>query len=142
PDSQPYKNIHLLSPTIPLQTIPFIQHFLTNPNQEQIHYQRQYPPTLSHFFKPPQHNILSTITTLPTPHNRTPPPHKLRSTKFIKHTINTIPKIRRTKPLHLQLPFSQSPFKHQPNQSYPQYPKPIPNTKLSHTQHHPLNHLT
>ncbi|WP_458860264.1 lipase-like domain-containing protein, partial [Staphylococcus epidermidis] len=89
-----------------------------------------------------QHNIVSTITTLPTPHNPTPPPHKLPSTKFIKHTINTIPKIPPTKPLHLQLPFSQSPFKHQPNQSYPQYPKPIPNTKLSDTQHHPLNHLT
>ena len=40
-----------------------------------------------------QDNMVSTITTLGTPHNGTPAADKLGSTKFIKDTINRIGKL-------------------------------------------------
>ena len=49
--------------------------------------------------------MVSTITTLGTPHNGTPAADKLGSTKFIKDTINRIGKIGGTKALDLELGF-------------------------------------
>ncbi|WP_438827000.1 lipase-like domain-containing protein, partial [Staphylococcus epidermidis] len=80
--------MHFIPHTIPPQTIPQIQQFLTNPNQQQIQYQPQHPPTISHLFTPAKHNILPSITTLPTPHNPTPTPHKIRTPKLLKQAIN------------------------------------------------------
>ena len=95
-----------------------------------------------HLFKGGQDNMVSTITTLGTPHNGTPAADKLGSTKFIKDTINRIGKIGGTKALDLELGFSQWGFKQQPNESYAEYAKRIANSKVWETEDQAVNDLT
>ncbi|EST94517.1 lipase, partial [Staphylococcus epidermidis Scl31] len=130
PDWEPGKKIHFVGHSMGGQTIRLMEHFLRNGNQEEIDYQRQYGGTVSDLFKGGQDNMVSTITTLGTPHNGTPAADKLGSTKFIKDTINRIGKIGGTKALDLELGFSQWGFKQQPNESYAEYAKRIANSKV------------
>ncbi len=134
PDWEPGKKIHLVGHSMGGQTIRLMEHFLRNGNQEEIDYQRQYGGTVSDLFKGGQDNMVSTITTLGTPHNGTPAADKLGSTKFIKDTINRIGKIGGTKALDLELGFSQWGFKQQPNESYVEYAKRIANSKVWETE--------
>ena len=133
PDWEPGKKIHLVGHSMGGQTIRLMEHFLRNGNQEEIDYQRQYGG---------QDNMVSTITTLGTPHNGTPAADKLGSTKFIKDTINRIGKIGGTKALDLELGFSQWGFKQQPNESYAEYAKRIANSKVWETEDQAVNDLT
>ena len=142
PDWEPGKKIHLVGHSMGGQTIRLMEHFLRNGNQEEIDYQRQYGGTVSDLFKGGQDNMVSTITTLGTPHNGTPAADKLGSTKFIKDTINRIGKIGGTKALDLELGFSQWGFKQQPNESYAEYAKRIANSKVWETEDQAVNDLT
>ncbi|EGG68562.1 triacylglycerol lipase [Staphylococcus epidermidis VCU144] len=142
PDWEPGKKIHLVGHSMGGQTIRLMEHFLRNGNQEEIDYQRQYGGTVSDLFKGGQDNMVSTITTLGTPHNGTPAADKLGSTKFIKDTINRIGKIGGTKALDLELGFSQWGFKQKPNESYAEYAKRIANSKVWETEDQAVNDLT
>ncbi|WP_458860112.1 lipase-like domain-containing protein, partial [Staphylococcus epidermidis] len=75
--SNPPQKIHLIPHTIPPQTIPYLQHLLPHATPQQVQYHKQHPPDISPLYKPRQHNIISSITTIPTPHNRTHPAHLL-----------------------------------------------------------------
>jgi len=142
PDWEPGKKIHLVGHSMGGQTIRLMEHFLRNGNQEEIDYQRQYGGTVSDLFKGGQDNMVSTITTLGTPHNGTPAADKLGSTKFIKDTINRIGKIGGTKALDLELGFSQWGLKQQPNESYIDYAERVSKSKIWNTEDQAVNDLT
>lgn len=124
------------------QTSPLNDQEQTLKGQQSKDNQRQYGGTVSDLFKGGQDNMVSTITTLGTPHNGTPAADKLGSTKFIKDTINRIGKIGGTKALDLELGFSQWGFKQQPNESYAEYAKRIANSKVWETEDQAVNDLT
>ncbi|MDI9231823.1 hypothetical protein QMY26_10300 [Staphylococcus caprae] len=88
------------------QTIRLMEHFLRNGNQEEIDYQREHGGTLSDLFKGGKDNMISSITTLGTPHNCTPAADKLGTRKFVKNTINRIGRMGGSKALNLNLGFA------------------------------------
>ncbi|WP_458251978.1 lipase-like domain-containing protein, partial [Staphylococcus saprophyticus] len=74
------------------QTLRQLQRLLTNPTQQEIQYQKPHRPHISPLLQPPQHNILSSITTLPTPHNPTHPSHKFPNHPIVRQIPFHLPK--------------------------------------------------
>ena len=141
-DWQPGQKVHLVGHSMGGQTVRQLEELLRNGSQEEIEYQKTHGGDISPLYKGGQDNMVSTITTLGTPHNGTPAADKLGSTKFIKDTINRIGKIGGTKALDLELGFSQWGFKQQPNESYAEYAKRIANSKVWETEDQAVNDLT
>ncbi|MFW3612769.1 YSIRK-targeted triacylglycerol lipase [Staphylococcus caprae] len=142
PDWEPGKKVHLVGHSMGGQTIRLMEHFLRNGNQEEIDYQREYGGTLSDLFKGGKDNMISSITTLGTPHNGTPAADKLGTRKFVKNTINRIGRIGGSKALNLNLGFAQWGFKQKPNESYAEYAKRIANSKVWDTEDQAITDLT
>lgn len=88
-----------------------MEHFLRNGNQEEIDYQRQHGGTVSDLFKGGKDNMISTITTVGTPHNGTPAADKLGTRKIVKDAMNRIGRLSGSRLLDLNLGFSQWGFK-------------------------------
>ena len=141
-DWKPGQKIHLIGHSMGGQTIRYLEELLRHGSPEEVEYQKQHGGDISPLYKGGQDNMVSTITTLGTPHNGTPAADKLGSTKFIKDTINRIGKIGGTKALDLELGFSQWGFKQQPNESYAEYAKRIANSKVWETEDQAVNDLT
>ncbi|WP_458257250.1 lipase-like domain-containing protein, partial [Staphylococcus capitis] len=76
---------------------------------EQGKYQKKHPAHISPLYKPPQHNILSSITTLPPPHNPTHPPH-IPNQPFIPQLPYHYPKFQPTKHSKVDVRLKQSPL--------------------------------
>ncbi|WP_458860491.1 lipase-like domain-containing protein, partial [Staphylococcus epidermidis] len=69
----------------------------------------------------PQHNIISSITTIPTPHNPTHPPHLLPNQQIITQLPYDYPTSKPNKLSHLHLPLTQSRLKQTQDETLPQY---------------------
>ncbi|MFW3591173.1 YSIRK-targeted triacylglycerol lipase [Staphylococcus caprae] len=142
PDWEPGKKVHLVGHSMGGQTIRLMEHFLRNGNQEEIDYQREHGGTVSDLFKGGKDNMISSITTLGTPHNGTPAADKLGTRKFVKNTINRIGRMGGSKALNLNLGFAQWGFKQKPNETYAEYAKRIANSKVWDTEDQAITDLT
>ena len=77
--------------------------------KRRIDYQRQHGGTVSDLFKGGKDNMISTITTVGTPHNGTPAADKLGTRKIVKDAMNRIGQV--VVDCDLNLGFSQWGFK-------------------------------
>lgn len=87
PDWQPGKPIHLVGHSMGGQTIRLLEHYLRNGNQEELAYQQQHGGTLSPLYQGGHDNMVSSITTIATPHNGTHAADQLGNTPFIRHLL-------------------------------------------------------
>ncbi|MGE6359054.1 YSIRK-targeted triacylglycerol lipase [Staphylococcus capitis] len=142
PDWTPGKKIHLVGHSMGGQTIRLMEHFLRNGNQEEIDYQRQHGGTVSDLFKGGKDNMISTITTVGTPHNGTPAADKLGTRKIVKDVMNRIGRLSGSRLLDLNLGFSQWGFKQKPNESYIEYANRVANSRIWDTEDQAINDLT
>lgn len=142
PDWAPGKKIHLVGHSMGGQTIRLMEHFLRNGNQEEIDYQRQHGGTVSDLFKGGKDNMISTITTVGTPHNGTPAADKLGTRKIVKDAMNRIGRLSGSRLLDLNLGFSQWGFKQKPNESYIEYAERVANSRIWDTEDQAINDLT
>lgn len=142
PDWAPGKKIHLVGHSMGGQTIRLMEHFLRNGNQEEIDYQRQHGGTVSDLFKGGKDNMISTITTVGTPHNGTPAADKLGTRKIVKDVMNRIGRLSGSRLLDLNLGFSQWGFKQKPNESYIEYANRVANSRIWDTEDQAINDLT
>lgn len=86
--------------------------------------------------------MISSITTLATPHNGTPAADKLGNTDFVKGVFNRIGRLSGNKYSHIDLGFSQWEFKQRPDESYIDYVKRVANSKIWKTQDSAVYDLT
>ncbi|PTG36014.1 lipase [Staphylococcus capitis] len=142
PDWAPGKKIHLVGHSMGGQTIRLMEHFLRNGNQEEIDYQRQHGGTVSDLFKGGKDNMISTITTVGTPHNGTPAADKLGTRKIVKDAMNRIGRLSGSRLLDLNSGFSQWGFKQKPNESYIEYAERVANSRIWDTEDQAINDLT
>ncbi|MEJ7474758.1 lipase, partial [Staphylococcus saprophyticus] len=84
---------------------------LRHGNQEEIDYQKAHGGEISPLFTGGKDNMISSITTLATPHNGTPAADKLGNTDFVKGVFNRIGRLSGNKYSHIDLGFSQWGFK-------------------------------
>lgn len=142
PDWEPGKKIHLIGHSMGGQTIRLLEHFLRHGNQEEIDYQKAHGGEISPLFTGGKDNMISSITTLATPHNGTPAADKLGNTDFVKGVFNRIGRLSGNKYSHIDLGFSQWGFKQRPDESYIDYVKRVANSKIWKTQDSAVYDLT
>lgn len=87
PDWQPGKPIHLIGHSMGGQTIRLLEHYLRNGNDEERLYQQQHGGTLSPLYQGGQDGMITSITTIATPHNGTHAADQLGNTPFIRHLL-------------------------------------------------------
>lgn len=142
PDWEPGKKIHLIGHSMGGQTIRLLEHFLRHGNQEEIEYQKAHGGEISPLFTGGKDNMISSITTLATPHNGTPAADKLGNTDFVKGVFNRIGRLSGNKYSHIDLGFSQWGFKQRSDESYIDYVKRVANSKIWKTQDSAVYDLT
>ncbi|UXR69466.1 MULTISPECIES: YSIRK-type signal peptide-containing protein [unclassified Staphylococcus] len=87
PNWQPGQPIHLVGHSMGGQTIRLLEHYLRNGNQDEIAYQQQHGGTLSPLYQGGHENMITSITTIATPHNGTHAADQLGNTPFIRHLL-------------------------------------------------------
>lgn len=87
PNWQPGHPIHLVGHSMGGQTIRLLEHYLRNGNQDEIAYQQQHGGTLSPLYQGGHEDMITSITTIATPHNGTHAADQLGNTPFIRHLL-------------------------------------------------------
>ncbi|MCS4487106.1 YSIRK-targeted triacylglycerol lipase [Staphylococcus americanisciuri] len=87
PDWQPGNPIHLIGHSMGGQTIRLLEHYLRNGNQEELVYQQQHGGTISPLYQGGHEDMVTSITTIATPHNGTHAADQLGNTPFIRHLL-------------------------------------------------------
>lgn len=142
PNWKPGQKVHLIGHSMGGQTIRLLEQLLRNGNPEEIAYQQTHGGEVSSLFKGQQDNMISSITTLATPHNGSPASDNLGNREFAKKILNDIGKLSGSRFSNIDLGFSQWGFKQRPNENYIEYTQRIKNSRLWDTTDNALTDLT
>ena len=142
PDWEPGKKIHLVGHSMGGQTIRLMEHFLRNGNQEEIDYQRQYGGTVSDLFKGGQDNMISSITTIATPHNGTHAADLLGNEEIIRQVAYDYARSKGNKLSHVDVGLSQWGLKQREDETLAQYIQRVKQSKLWTTKDNGFYDLT
>lgn len=84
PNWQPGQKIHLIGHSMGGQTIRLLEQMLRYGSPEEIAYQKEHGGEISPLFKEQKDNMISSITTLVTPHNGSAASDNLGNRDFAK----------------------------------------------------------
>ena len=123
------------------QTIRQLEALLRNGNPEEQEYQHVHGGDISPLYQGQNDNMISSITTLGTPHNGTHASDLLGNEALIRQVVLTQEKYLAIK-IHVDFGLSQWGLKQQPNESYVDYVKRVKDSKLWQTKDNGFYDLT
>lgn len=123
-DWQPGQKVHLVGHSMGGQTIRQLEELLRNGSQEEIDYQKEHGGTISPLYQGNHDNMVSSITTVATPHNGTTAAD-LGNEAIIRQVLYDNLKLFGHKYAKVDYGLSQWGFKQQPNESFAEYVKRV-----------------
>ena len=142
-DWQPGQKVHLVGHSMGGQTVRQLEELLRNGNQEEIDYQKEHGGTISPLFQGGQDNMVSSITTLGTPHNGTPAADELGNETLVRQIVYDFVNLRSNKVTNVNFGLDQWGLKQRPNESFNDYVKRVKETsKVWTTKDNGLYDLT
>ncbi|QUX18000.1 YSIRK-type signal peptide-containing protein [Staphylococcus haemolyticus] len=141
-DWQPGQKVHLVGHSMGGQTIRQLESLLRNGNPEEQEYQRVHGGDISPLYQGQNDNMISSITTLGTPHNGTHASDLLGNEALIRQVVFDAGKVLGNKDSRVDFGLSQWGLKQQPNESYVDYVKRVKDSKLWQTKDNGFYDLT
>lgn len=129
-DWQPGQKVHLVGHSMGGQTVRQLEELLRNGSQEEIEYQKTHGGDISPLLQGGHNNMVSSITTLGTPHNGTHAADELGNEALVRQVVFDLGKRLGNKNSRVDFGLSQWGLKQQPGESYISYLLRVKNSKL------------
>lgn len=129
-DWQPGQKVHLVGHSMGGQTVRQLEELLRNGSQEEIEYQKTHGGDISPLLQGGHDNMVSSITTLGTPHNGTHAADDLGNEALVRQVVFDLGKRLGNKNSRVDFGLSQWGLKQQPGESYISYLLRVKNSKL------------
>ncbi|MCD8858584.1 YSIRK-type signal peptide-containing protein [Staphylococcus gallinarum] len=141
-DWQPGQKVHLVAHSMGGQTVRQLKELLRNGNPEEIAYQKEHSGEISPLYQGGNDNMITSITTLGTPHNGTVAADELGNEAFIRQVVYDYVKFKGNTDSHSDFGLNQWGLKQKEGESYLEYVKRVQNSKIWKTQDNGFYDLT
>lgn len=134
PEWEPGKKVHLVGHSFGGQTIQVLEDMLRNGVSEEIDYQKKHGGELPTIFKGGNYNMVSSVTTVATPHNGTFISDKLGNKPLVRKLFFDI--LKHTSNKYTKADYGLEPWglKQRDDESYLQYLKRVRGNKVWKTE--------
>ena len=141
-DWKPGQKVHLVGHSMGGQTIRQLEELLRNGNPEEVKYQKEHCGEISPLYKGNNDNMVSSITTLGTPHNGTHASDELGNEALVRQVVYDLGRAFGNKNSRVDFGLSQWGLKQKPNESRIDYVKRVQKSKLWKSKDNGFNDLT
>ena len=141
-DWKPGQKIHLVGHSMGGQTIRYLEELLRHGSPEEVEYQKQHGGDISPLYKGGQDNMISSITTIATPHNGTHAADLLGNEEIIRQVAYDYARSKGNKLSHVDVGLSQWGLKQREDETLAQYIQRVKQSKLWTTKDNGFYDLT